>query len=299
MLLIAGMALALVALREILAANATSAAGSAPEQLYIGLRRSSYGLPKMNKDHAWWISRAQTMAARFPGAVPLMLEIVSNYQEDGSTALEFRRPADDKGPTGRIAFAPDTLDHEAALAAYDAKGVKAILQVESGDADVGRCFEIAWLRFKQHPCVMGFAMDAEWYFTNKSPDKSGIPVPDDAARRWMEQVLGYNKNFVLVLKHWDATHMPKTYRHPHLWFLTDSQEFKTRADWLKDMASWDRAFKGSVVGAQYGYPKDKKWWSKEKYPPVDLGLALRQQAPAFRCLLWVDFTADQVTYAAP
>jgi hypothetical protein len=44
------------------------------------------------------------------------------------------------------------------------------------------------------------------------------------------------------------------------------------------------------------YPKDQKWWVKSTHPPTDLGQTLTKEMPDYRMLLWVDFTADQVTF---
>src|SRR5690349_5074546 len=70
-----------------------------PAPRFVGLRRRSYGLRKQNADDAWWSSRAKQFAANFPGAQPLILQIVSNYQDDGSTEIEFPRPASFQGST--------------------------------------------------------------------------------------------------------------------------------------------------------------------------------------------------------
>lgn len=265
---------------------------------YAGLRRSSYGLRKQNTDDAWWTSRAKAFAAQFPGAQPLILHIVSTYQEDGSTQVEFRPPATWHGATEQMNFRPGKLDHEHALAAYDAAGVKAILQFEPGAADVGACFDLALATFARHPCVIGVAIDAEWFRTKESADKTGLPILDAEARRWMEQVRRFNSAFVIVLKHFEAKHLPPTYRDPNLWFLTDSQEFATADDWLDDMRAWQTAFSAAPIGVQYGYPNDRKWWTVLPAPPVTLGRTLVRELPGCRMLLWVDFTADRVTFTA-
>jgi hypothetical protein len=287
-------AVAVVAVGLALAAE-TAETAKAP--LYVGLRRSSYGLRSKAADNTWWSDRARQYAAHFPGAQPLVLEIISTYQDKGVTQLEFAKPADYKGPTDKMTFADEGVNHDKALTEYDQKGVKAILQLESGEADVARCFEIAWMKFKAHPCIIGFAVDAEWYFTDKSKDKSGLTIPDAEAKKWMELVRGFNPKFVLILKHWDPTHLPPAYRDPNLWLLSDSQDFKSQAEWMADLTSWAKTYKGQTVGFQFGYPKDQKWWSKNAQPPVDMGKALLGAAPNCRCLLWVDFTADKVEFA--
>jgi hypothetical protein len=264
--------------------------------LLVGLRRSSYGLSAQRADHAWWADRARQYATHFKDAQPAILEIVSTYQDNGSTQLEFARPADDKGPTDKMIFSGSRVDHDKALAEYDRQKVKAILQLEPGEADVARCFEMAWSKFKSHPCIAGFAVDAEWYFTAKSKDKSGLQIPDAEAKKWMNEILAWNPDFILILKHWDPKHMPPTYRHPHLWLLSDSQDFKSQREWQADLVVWSRAFKDSAVGYQFGYPKDRPWWSQSSQPPADLGQALLSAAPNCRMLLWVDFTADKVEF---
>jgi hypothetical protein len=270
---------------------------SVPQARYVGLRRSSYGLRKLNADDVWWADRAKQFAANFPGSQPLILHILSNYQDDGTTQIEFKKPEAYHGPTNNMSFLPrGKLNHERALTTYDEMGVKAILQFEPGSAEVGDCFELARVAFGWHPCVIGMAIDGEWFRTKDSKDKTGLPVSDSDAKRWMERVLKFNSEWILVLKHFEAEHLPQNYRHPHLWFLTDSQEFSTRADWIADMRAWAASFSGAPIGSQYGYPHDQRWWGKTPVPPVDLGRTLCSEIPDYRMLLWVDFSADRTSF---
>ena len=279
-------------------ASTQPAAASQPA-IWVGLRRSSYGLPAKNADHEWWAGRAKSFAANFPNARPVIIEIVSGYQyADGSTEFEFARPADLAGPAENISFRQGPLDHEQALRTYEARGVKAIIQVEPGSAGVARCLEIAYHKFGRHPCVIGYGVDAEWYLNKESPDRAGRPVSDADAKRWMETVASFKSANNLFLKHWDPKHMPPSYRHDGLWFLTDSQAFAGRAEMLADFRAWAGAFKGGATGYQFGYPNDRRWWSRLANPPADLGRAVRQEIPDCRYLIWVDFTAAKVEFGA-
>ena len=265
--------------------------------LHVGLRRSSYGLRAKNGDHAWWADRAKAFAANFAGAKPTVIEIVSTYQErDGSTEFEFEREIAGNPPAAGTSFSPGGLDHEKALAEYDAKGVQALLQFEPGSADVTACIDAAWRKFGGHACVIGFGVDAEWFHTKASAKKEGRPITDAEAKAWMEKVLALNPRWVLFLKHWDASHMPPTYRHPQLIFISDSQDFKSRAELMDDFKGWAKALKGATSGYQFGYPKDRPWWSKMKSPAVELANGIRAEIPSSRWLFWVDFTADQIDF---
>ncbi len=266
------------------------------EMLSVGLRRSSYGLRSKNADDAWWVQRAKAYAKLFPGARPVIIEIVSGYQGDGSTEFGFAKPADYTGPTDRMTFRPAALDHERALKAYDAAGVKAIIQFEPGDADMLRCLEIAHKALGGHASVIGYGIDAEWYYTKQSPQKEGLPVPDAAAKAWVEKTIALNKDFTFFIKHFDSQHLPPTYRHKQLWFLDDSQQFQDQDEFLADFKAWAKAVEGSAAGYQFGYLADRKWWSKLTQPPKQLGSLLHNEIPSCRWLFWVDFTADRVTF---
>ena len=159
-----------------------------------------------------------------------------------------------------------------------------------------RCIEIADKALGRHACVIGYGIDAEWYFTRQSPDKEGLPVPDDAAQAWMAKMPSLNKNFTFFIKHFDAKHLPPKYRHPQLWFLDDSQQFADQNEFLADFKAWAKAVDGSATGYQFGYPADHRWWSDLKQPPKELGTLLLKDIPSCRWLFWVDFTADRVNF---
>jgi hypothetical protein len=266
------------------------------EKLGVGLRRSSYGMRSKNADDAWWIDRAKAYAKMFPNAEPVIIEIVSGYRGDGSTTFGIEKPAEYTGPTERMSFRPGNLDHERALTAYDKAGVKAIIQFEPGDSDVRQCIEIAHKALGHHPCLIGYGIDAEWYFTKQSEKQEGLPVPDDVAKAWVEKVLSINKDYTFFIKHFNEKHLPPTYRHKQLWFLDDSQEFQSQDAFLKEFKAWAENAKPSVAGFQFGYPADRKWWSNLKNPPKELGLLLNKEISSCRYLFWVDFTADKVSF---
>ncbi len=262
----------------------------------MGLRRSSYGYAAKNKDDAWWIAQAKAYAAQFPGAVPTIIEIVSNYDDSGDANIEFLAPAGYRGDRAHMRFGNGSLDHQRALAAYDQAGVKAILEFEPGAADVPACFDLAQAAFGKHPCIIGYGIDGEWYKTDAGTNKEGMPIGDAAAQAWMEKVYSFNPGYTLFLKHWKPSHMPPHYRAAGLWFLNDSQEFATVGEWMADMKKWGGAFAGSDTGYQFGYPADGKWWSGLQNPPREMAARLRQEIDSTRYVFWVDFTAGKVAF---
>lgn len=274
---------------------------SGAPDIYAGLRRSVYGLPSKNRDDEWWVQKAWDFAYKFnnenTNAEPCIIQIISGYNMDGTTTMGFAKPEGIEITSPSITFNDDNdINHERALSLYDRKGVKAILQFESGNSDVIECLEIAHKAFGHHPSVIGYGIDAEWYFTKESDDQTGIPIGDDAAAKWLDKVLSFNQAYSLFLKHWEPDHMPPSFRHRNLWFLSDSQIFNSAEEFMDDFNYWDSSYQNSITGYQYGYPKDRIWWKDLKNPPVDLGKRIISELPNSKFLFWVDFTADQVNY---
>ncbi len=287
------------ALAGLLLASActTSEPAQRPEFL-VGLRRSAYGLPAKATDDAWWVAQATAHAAAYEGAQPAIIEIVSTYLDDGTTQFSFARPAADAGPVANMAFHAGKVNHERALSLYDRAGVKAMLQIEPGSADVERCLEVAWRAFGGHPCVVGFGIDGEWFRTKVSKDRVGEPVTDELARAWMAKVQSFHPRYTLFVKHFQTGKLPPTYRHPNLWFINDSQDFSGLPQMVREFTAWDRFAAGAGTGYQFGYPRDRKWWSKLEGAPVAIGRELKAAIPGVRGLFWVDFSADQVDFNA-
>jgi hypothetical protein len=245
----------------------------------------------------WWIRWAKSFAASVPAAgpvVPTIIQVVSVYQEDGSTRFQLTKPENYHGPTYRMDFKPGPLDHERALTAYDRYGVSAIIQLEPGDANVLACLGVAQKAFGHHPCVIGYGLDAEWYRTKESYDKAGIPLSDDEVRQWVWKVRSCNPDHTFFIKHWRPSHLPPTYRHPNLWFLSDSQDFPSLGKFMEDFRYWQHACRHHTVGYQYGYESDRQWWSRLSRPTVEISLIILNDIPGTRFLFWVDFTANSV-----
>lgn len=282
-----------------LAVAAMAGAAGAAEPCFAGLRRSSYGLKDRNSDDAWWAERARLLARRVSTptrpVTPMIVQIVGIYLDSGACRLEFAPPGGTPSDPPGVEFKPGgRVDHGKALDVYARQGVKAILQIEPGKADVGEALRIVHRAFGRHPAVVGYGVDAEWYRTSESPDKSGMPVTDRDAEDWMLVLESFGPVPTLFLKHWDPKHMPPSYRHPRLWFLDDSQGFDNADSMLKDFRKWSDAFRKQPVGFQIGYPKDEYWWQKLGDAPTDLGLRILRGVPNTRYVFWVDFTADRI-----
>ncbi len=270
------------------------------EPLFVGLRRSEYGFKEKRQDDAWWAARSREFARRVSGrrkATPVVIQIVSIYIDNGTTRFGFERPANYKGSTKKMEFRPGRVDHHRALSIYEKMGVKAIIQIEPGNADVAACLEVAQAALGRSRSIIGFGVDAEWHFKKDYRAHAGRPITDAAAEKWVDKVVTFDPDYTLFLKHWRPDHMPPRFRHARLWFLSDSQRFDARHQFIYDFKTWADAFRGGYVGYQFGYESDRRWWGKLENPPIDISHEILKKIPNTRYLFWVDFTADEIDWS--
>lgn len=237
--------------------------------LEAGFRFSSYG-PQFNPGPEYWASVGEEMAAKFTDAKPAALWIVGILDGEG-TYLNFDCKAAD--PNIRCAYVDM---NEQTLTLFDEKGFDVWLQVEPGNANVDELIDIVLNQYKQHPSVVGFGVDVEWYQSTNGPE--GEPISDEVAKRWVEKIRKHNPNYRLFLKHWDQAWMPPTYRDG-VFFIDDSQQFESFEAMVSEFTAWGNAFAPAPVGFQYGYPADRPWWQGLQDPPTEIGQTILENVP--------------------
>jgi hypothetical protein len=250
-----------------------------------GIRSSTYGRPN-DPGPAYWARVGVEIAAKFPGARPEAIWIVSRLKGRGTQMSFPVPPGGDPLITG---MAEDIS--EPVLQLFDALGYRVWLQTEPGWAPVDQAFHVMLDRYGRHRCVVGVGVDIEWHRSN-NPDR-GDPVPDDMARAWLAAARSHNPSYRMFLKHFREDVMPPTVRDGIL-FVDDSQIFKSADEMIDEFAKWGRTFAPAPVGFQYGYRSDKPWWSKMKDPVKEIGDRILASTPNTETLIWVDFSVQDV-----
>jgi hypothetical protein len=261
----------------------------AERTLGAGFRFSAYG-PERDPGAEYWLRVGQEMAARFDGAVPETIWIVSRLHGDG-TELNF--PAQ---PTSPLITAAEEDHNQAALELFDRHGFRVWLQVEPGHAPVEELIHLVLERYGSHPSVVGFGIDVEWYQSTERPE--GKPVTDAEAAAWLALIRSHDPDDRLFLKHWEAAKLPPTLRDGLL-FIDDSQILPSLDAMVAEFAEWGRSFAPAPVAFQFGYPSDRPWWRQLEDPPRDIGRAILAAVPNAAGLYWVDFTVLDVFPPGP
>jgi len=266
--------------------------GPMPTEIRAGLRSSDYGISPWPSP-TWWVESIDSMANRFnsvtqaTGSSILVVVEIDGMSGPGCWA-HFPQPATGTYPGVRF----DTVDEFAPiLSAFDDAGIKAWVQVESSGCDMEMLIDLVLNNYGSHPSVIGFGVDDEWYLNKQY--QVGKPIEDTEAAAWVAQVRGFNPDYQVFLKHWLIDQMPPTARDG-LVFINDSQGFRSLSAMVTDFAEWGAAFASAKVGFQYGYPRDKKWWSRLGDPPGDIGKAIMARTPNTSDLYWVDFSAYDI-----
>lgn len=246
---------------------------------------------KQFPEKEYWQSVGEKMAGKFESTQPAGIWIVSLYQSNGDTRLNF--PAFG-GPYDHILSISEDQNAEY-LSYFDKVGLQLWLQVEPGSASVDTLVHIVLNRYKNHSAVAGFGVDVEWYKTHQH--SGGKKLDDEEAERWENKVKAIKPEYTLFLKHYSKSWMPPNYRGGII-FVDDSQDFCYASDsfdaMVNEFISWGAKFFPNKVAYQYGYPKDRVWWSRLLDPPGDIGHALINHIPNCYGLFWVDFTITEI-----
>ncbi len=271
----------------------TPPTGPMPAAVRAGLRSSDYGISPWPSP-TWWVNSINSMKNKFDSSVTQATgsSILVVVEIDGMSGpgcwAHFPNP--DGGTYAGVRF--DAVDEfEPMLAAFDQAGIKAWVQVEPSHCDMLMLIDLVLKNYGHHASVIGFGVDDEWYQNRTT--QVGAPITDAEAQAWVARVKTYNPAYQVFLKHWLESQMPPTYRNG-LVFINDSQGFHSLSAMVTDFAAWGAHFTPAPVGFQYGYPRDKRWWSRLADPPGDIGKAIMGQTPNTADLYWVDFSAYDI-----
>ena len=206
----------------------------------------------------------------------------------GDADLEFPSPG---GWYSKITFTSYDK-HENYLNYFDSNGIKVLLQVEPGFADVRTLIDLVLNHYGSHPCVAGFGVDAEWY-RNFITGRPGTHITDMDAAVWEAEIKSFNQSYRLFIKHYDKSYLCPTYRGDFI-FVDDSQQFAGINEFIADMSDFAAQFYPNPVLYQIGYENDKSWWRKYDNPAVALGKRLADQTRQACGIIWVDFTLREL-----
>ena len=118
-----------------------------------GIRSSTYGRPS-DPGPGYWARVGTEIAAKFPGAKPEAIWIVSRLKGRGTEMSFPVPPGGDPLITG---MAEDIS--EPVLQLFDKLGYRVWLQTEPGWAPVEKAFHIMLDRYGRHKCVVGVGVD--------------------------------------------------------------------------------------------------------------------------------------------
>lgn len=260
-----------------------------------GFRSSDYGGPSDGNvyghgqtDPAYWVSVAKQMSAKYPGSSPGAQWVVGYIETpETSTFMPFPAPSGYKGMHD-VTFSNKNGVEETMLTAFDNVGMKIILQVEPGDADVPQLATMILNKFKNHPSVIGFGVDTEWL--NAWTYKDGRPATDAEIQTWLKAVRAINPNYKLLIKHWLPSHLGSGHIEG-VTYVTDSLELGSYRGALNDYVAWANNFKGSEIGYQIGYEEDMNWWLPMTDPAKSLITDIKTRVPGANIynVYFVDF----------
>lgn len=262
---------------------------------YYGYQGNGHG----QTDPQYFVCVAQSEAAKYPGSKPGGIYVLGGIGTS-ETNMPFARPP---GSANIANVVYDTSggwgpDPEPFLSAFDDAGMKIILQVEPGMADISKLATMILNNFKNHPCLDGFGVDVEWW--NSSGNSNNNPIPASVVKSLVNAVHAVNPNYKVVIKHYDPSVLPPGIAG--VTYLNDSCGFSNFNESVSDYVNWALTFSdpNTDIGYQMLYvaingncaPNDHNWWGSMNKPQVQLINAVYANIPSANiyCAYIVDFS---------
>ncbi|VVB51197.1 Carbohydrate binding domain protein [uncultured archaeon] len=258
-----------------------SISGVAEATTYAGWRSSPYG-EQTSRPAMYWINVANTMAAKFPGSTPFGVWLVGEAVDDGTLLYMPCTSTTNINCRGSDIYEPY-------LSAFDAAGVKVILQVEPRNANVPTLINIVMNRYKKHPSVIGFGIDNEWFGTCTE----GCTATAAQVTSWNKALHAINPNYVLMIKHFDELKLP-TGIPTDILVVCDDQFNINLPSLVEEHRTLASRFPKNPFVAQIGYPSDKAIWGTMSDPAKTIGTAIQTAVRKPISVIWVDFSITTV-----
>ena len=248
-----------------------------------GIKKSFGHIPSGSE----WVSNLKKFKKHFDsGATPVVITIVSYYDDGGKMVFGFPKPSGAK--SSKYIEYDDEDKYEKILKTFDNEGIKVWLQVEPGNNDLVELAKIVYKKYGKHKCVQGFGIDLEWWKPEGKGGK-GSKISDKDAKKVVEYVRRQNSKHTVFIKHWETSYMPPKERDG-LIFVNDSQGFDGLSDAQKQFQKWAKKFNSIPVMFQIGYDADSSIWKKD---PVNFAKKILDSASKENNhigIIWVDFT---------
>ena len=285
-----------------------------------GWRSSDYGIQDPTAvyqgNYTYYVQAAKGMTLKFPGSNPGALYTIGYIEETRLDPSGIYFPAELASTFSGVAHvgfddAGVQTDPEVMLSAFDNANMSIILGIEPGFVDIPTVATKLLTKYKNHQCVKGMSIDCEWL--RYTPPNSGtVTMTTAEVAAFYNAVKAVNPNYKVMIKHFDASKLPKGISG--VTYLTDTCGFTSYSEAISAYIDWANSFSGSEVAYQLGYDQlecseDPSWWL-DLAPKPGYGEAARQIYNSISSAItnpiysvyWVDFTIltqFPIDYVAP
>jgi hypothetical protein len=255
----------------------------------IGIHPSAH---QMAYPSSYWENATNFVNSKVPNTGRLDIWVIGVDWPDGKgydmCHLTFPKPS---GTYQHFDFS-DTDDSEAYLSSFDAGGIKVLLEIEPGDADIPTAIDLALTQYGHHSCVAGISIDIEWIHPSSYPD--GKAVTDTDASTWLAKIKSYDPNYILNLVHWKTNEMPPKFRDANLILQDDGLNLRSYAKMLSSFKDWGHHFSNANVGFIVGFDEDWSWISKLSDPADTIMNSIFSGVPNCRAVYWAPWTIPDI-----
>jgi hypothetical protein len=242
---------------------------------------------------SYWVNANSFINSKSLDKAKLNIWVTTVIWDDGrgGSVCHLTFPQPSGGPYTGMSFSA-TDENEAYLSAFDAAGIKVLLEIESANANIPTVIDLLLTQYSHHSCVAGISIDIEWI--RPSSYANGKAVTDAEASTWLTKIKSYNSNYMLNLVHWQTSKMPPAFRDANLILENDGLNHGSYANMLTAFKDWGTYFSNANVGFVVGFDEDKSWISKLSDPAGTIINGIFNGVSNCKVVYWASWTIPDI-----
>ncbi|OUM62967.1 hypothetical protein PIROE2DRAFT_10595 [Piromyces sp. E2] len=244
--------------------------------------KNSFGIVPSDSDVTGYVNSMKNRINK--DAKPTLLLTVGTYSND-KCVFGFNQPKNTANLSNVRFNSQDKFS--SILNQCDKKGINVWLVVEPGNNKLTDLAKIVLDQYGNHKSVQGFGVDLEWW--NRNSNSNGTKLSNAEAEKVVTYIQGRNRNYTLVVKHWDASFMPKNYTNSII-LVNTSQSFTSRNNMINIFNSWAKTFNNNKVMFEIGFKSDKTIWKND---PIGVAKSIVSSVSQYNKqigIIWTEFT---------
>ncbi|QEN05773.1 hypothetical protein EW093_14040 [Thiospirochaeta perfilievii] len=244
---------------------------------YIGTTGARYGITPFPDSNKWYSYLGDLNRDLGKKKNYSILWSVGTYRFNG-IQMNFPGEGDDNLFYDEIDYNSKYLDF------FSKKKVNTYLLIEVQSLEIDRAIKSTLEYYKKFSTVKGICIDFDFF--------SSELIEDEQIESWLKSIKEINKNFNLIIKHWDINRV-EAYKNDSVLYLQSLEDVNSLEEVKIRNLLWSKKYYPSAVGVEIGYI-DSNFWSEYSEPIKYIYNELNSNSISNTSIFWSESSLKKI-----